>query len=109
MLETFFAAPYFLSYFNEFGGGVQGGYHFVTDSNYDWGQDLFRLQSWVNTQPQVDKIAVDYFGGGDPEYYLPGKAVGWSSSMGNPSRSGHPLACRLREHTRRRHPTARAR
>ncbi len=93
LLETLFAAPYFLSYFNEFGGGVQGGYHFVTDSNYDWGQDLIRLQSWVNANPQVDKIAVDYFGGGDPEYYLPGKAVPWSSSMGNPSDQGiHWLA-----------------
>ncbi len=92
-LETFFAAPYFLSYFNEFGGGVQGGYHFVTDSNYDWGQDLIRLQIWVNANPQVNKIAVDYFGGGDPEYYLPGKAVPWSSSMGNPSDQGiHWLA-----------------
>jgi hypothetical protein len=93
LLETLFAAPYFLSYFNEFGGGVQGGYHFVTDSNYDWGQDLLRLQSWVDTQPQVNKIAVDYFGGGDPEYYLGAKAVPWSSSMGNPADHGiHWLA-----------------
>ena len=36
VLETLFAAPYFLSYFNEFGGGVWNGYHWVTDSNYDW-------------------------------------------------------------------------
>jgi hypothetical protein len=93
LLETLFAAPYFLSYFNEFGGGVQGGYHFVDDSNYDWGQDLLRLQSWVNANPQVDKIAVDYFGGGNPQYYLGSKAVGWSSSMGNPSNQGiHWLA-----------------
>jgi hypothetical protein len=93
LLETFFAAPYFLSYFNEFGGGVQGGYHFVTDSNYDWGQDLIRLQSWVNANPQVDTIAVDYFGGGDPQYYLGAKAVPWSSSMGNPADQGiHWLA-----------------
>jgi hypothetical protein len=92
-LETLFAAPYFLSYFNEFGGGVWGGYHFVDDSNYDWGQDLIRLQSWVNANPQVDKIAVDYFGGGDPGYYLPGKAVPWSSSMGDPATQGiHWLA-----------------
>lgn len=93
LLETLFAAPYFLSYFNEFGGGVWGGYHFVADSNYDWGQDLLRLQLWVNAHPQVNAIAVDYFGGGDPEYYLPGKAVPWSSSMGNPADQGiHWLA-----------------
>jgi hypothetical protein len=93
LLETFFAAPYFLSYFNELGGGVQGGYHFVTDSNYDWGQDLLRLQSWVNANPQVDKIAVDYFGGGDPQYYLGNKEVNWSSAQGNPAAQGiHWLA-----------------
>lgn len=93
LLETLFAAPYFLSYFNEFGGGVGGGYHFVTDSNYDWGQDLLRLQSWVNANPQVDKIAVDYFGGGNPQYYLGDKEVPWSSSMGNPTAQGiHWLA-----------------
>jgi hypothetical protein len=93
LIETLFAAPYFLSYFNEFGGGVQGGYHFVTDSNYDWGQDLLRLQSWVNANPHVDTIAVDYFGGGDPHYYLGNKEVNWSSAQGNPAAQGiHWLA-----------------
>jgi hypothetical protein len=83
--ETLFAAPYFLSYFNEFGGGVWNGYHYATDSNYDWGQDLLRLQTWVNAHPEVDKIAVDYFGGGNPHYYLGAKEVDWSSSKGNPT------------------------
>jgi hypothetical protein len=83
--ETFSAAPYFLSYFNEFAGGTMNGYHYVTDSNYDWGQDLLRLQSWVNAHPEVDKIAVDYFGGGNPKYYLGPKEVDWNSAMGNPA------------------------
>ncbi len=92
-LETLFTAPYFLSYFNELGGGTWGGYHFVTDSNYDWGQDLLRLQSWVNANPQVDKIAVGYFGGGDPQYCLCNKEVNWSSSQGDPADKGiHWLA-----------------
>ena len=91
--ETLFAAPYFLSYFNEFGGGVWNGYHYATDSNYDWGQDLLRLQAWVNAHPEVDKIAVDYFGGGNPKYYLGAKEVNWSSSKGNPANQGiHWLA-----------------
>jgi hypothetical protein len=97
VLETLFAAPYFLSYFNELGGGVWNGYHWVTDSNYDWGQDLLRLQTWVANQNQrctlietaspcgIDKIAVDYFGGGNPKYYLGNKEVDWSSSKGNPA------------------------
>ncbi len=91
ILETLFAAPYFLSYFNEFGGGVWGGYHYVTDSNYDWGQDLLRLQNWVATSGVIgpnDKIAVDYFGGGDPSYYLGSREVNWSSSDGNPAAQG---------------------
>ena len=83
--ETLFSAPYFLSYFNEFGGGVWNGYHYVTDSNYDWGQDLLRLQLFMNAHPEIDTIAIDYFGGGNPKYYLGSKEVDWSSSKGNPA------------------------
>jgi hypothetical protein len=85
LLETLFAAPYFLSYFNEFAGSVPNGYRYVTDSNYDWGQDLLRLQTFVNTNPGIDTIAVDYFGGGSPHYYLGDKEVDWQSAKGNPA------------------------
>jgi 4-amino-4-deoxy-L-arabinose transferase-like glycosyltransferase len=92
-LETLIAGPHFLSYFNEFGGGTWNGYRYVTDSNYDWGQDLLRLKQWVATHPEVDTIAVDYFGGGSPKYYLGNKEVDWSSSKGNPADQGiHWLA-----------------
>lgn len=91
--ETFYASPNFLSYFNEIGDGKYGGYRFVTDSNYDWGQDLLRLVDWSKQHPEADKIAVDYFGGGNPQYYLPNIAVPWQSSKGNPADSGiHYLA-----------------
>ncbi|MBU6500268.1 MAG: glycosyltransferase family 39 protein [Patescibacteria group bacterium] len=91
--ETMAAAPYFLSYFNEIGGGVWGGYRYVTDSNYDWGQDLLRLQQFIKSHPEIDKIAVDYFGGGNPKYYLGNKEVDWQSSKGNPTDQGiHWLA-----------------
>ena len=90
-IETMSASPYFLSYFNEIGGGVRYGYRSVTDSNYDWGQDLIRLKKWVEQNlpagRQVEKIAVDYFGGGDIKYYLGEKAEGWRSSRGNPADS----------------------
>ncbi len=88
LLETALAAPFFLSYFNQLGGGVSGGYRFVTDSNYDWGQDLLRLQDFVFKHPEIKKIAVDYFGGGSPNYYLSPKEVDWSSSKGNPADKG---------------------
>jgi hypothetical protein len=93
IFEATMTAPYFLSYFNEIGGGIWNGYRFVDDSNYDWGQDLIRLQSFVQTHPEVNKIAVDYFGGGDPSYYLGNKEVNWWASRGNPANSGiHYLA-----------------
>ncbi len=92
-LETAFAAPYFLSYFNEFGGGTWGGYRYVTDSNYDWGQDLLRLRSFVDAHPEIQKIGVDYFGGGSPSYFLGAKEVNWWSARGNPADQGiHWLA-----------------
>ncbi|MEK9186706.1 MAG: hypothetical protein AAB885_03935, partial [Patescibacteria group bacterium] len=75
--------PHYLSYFNIFGGGTNHGYRSVTDSNYDWGQDLKRLAIWVK-ENGISKIAVDYFGGGSPKYYL-GEAVElWQSVRGNP-------------------------
>jgi len=70
LIETLSTAPYFLSYFNQLGGGTRSGYRYVTDSNYDWGQDLLRLKMFVDSHPEIDKIAVDYFGGGNPKYYL---------------------------------------
>jgi preprotein translocase subunit Sss1 len=85
LLETLFAAPYFLSYYNEFGGGTSEGYRYVTDSNYDWGQDMLRLQDFVAAHGEIDKIGVDYFGGGMPDYYLGPKEVNWWSGHGNPA------------------------
>lgn len=85
--ETIYATPYFLSYFNKAAGGTFNGYHYVTDSNYDWGQDLKRLKKWVE-ENKIKKIAVDYFGGGDPAYYLGEKTELWWSARGNPQNEG---------------------
>ncbi len=87
LTETLLASPYFLSYFNEFGGGIYGGYKYVTDSNYDWGQDLKRLKNFVD-EKNIDKIGVDYFGGGNLKYYLGDKVEPWWSARGNPKNSG---------------------
>ncbi len=99
--------PSYLSYFNAAAGGHTVGYRYVTDSNYDWGQDLKYLQKWVDdynacvgadwiatnngagcqnlpknipTQMPIDKIRVDYFGGSDPKYYLGDKYIPWWGS-----------------------------
>ena len=68
--------PHFLAYFNELVGGPDKGYIYTVDSNLDWGQDLKRLKKWVD-EKGIDKIYVDYFGGGDAEYYLKEKYAPW--------------------------------
>ncbi|RLC35406.1 MAG: hypothetical protein DRH33_08570 [Candidatus Nealsonbacteria bacterium] len=75
-LSTF---PHYLSYFNEIAGGPKNGYKFVVDSNYDWGQDLLRLKNWVE-ENKIEKIYVDYFGGGDVGYYLGDKYLPWQGT-----------------------------
>ncbi|MFH0803737.1 MAG: glycosyltransferase family 39 protein [Candidatus Tagabacteria bacterium] len=83
ILSALFAFPYYLSYYNELGGGTSYGYKISTDSNYDWGQDLKRLKNWVDKNLPADgRVAVDYFGGGNPQYYLGEKFIPWHSSMG---------------------------
>jgi hypothetical protein len=75
-----FSYPGYVSYFNETVGGSKNGYKIVTDSNVDWGQDLNRLKTFLNQNPQISKINVDYFGGGNPEFYLGEKYVSWWDS-----------------------------
>ena len=82
LVNTFWISPHFISFFNFFGGRDEG-YKVVTDSNFDWGQDLKRLREFVG-ENNIDKIAVDYFGGGSPKYYLNNKVEYWWSSRGNP-------------------------
>ena len=90
--------PSYISYFNTAAGGHENGYQYVTDSNYDWGQDLLRLRQWVDTynrcagqlnsnpmdecsqltlngQPlptttPIDTMRIDYFGGSSQQYYF---------------------------------------
>lgn len=65
LVETVLAYPSYVSYFNESVGGPKNGYKYVTDSNADWGQDLGRLGKFLDSHPEIDRIRVDYFGGGD--------------------------------------------
>jgi len=68
--------PHFLAYFNELAGGPNNGYIYTVNSNLDWGQDLKRLKKWVD-EKNIDKIYVDYFGGGEAQYYLKEKFAPW--------------------------------
>ncbi len=73
--------PHFIAYFNEFAGGPNGGARYIVDSNLDWGQDLRRLKKFVEKN-NIDKIKVDYFGGGDVAYYLGDRAEIWHADNG---------------------------
>jgi hypothetical protein len=68
--STIAAHPYYLSYFNELIGGPANSGKYFSDSSVDWGQDLRRLKTYVDEHPEINHIAVDYFGGGVPEYYF---------------------------------------
>ncbi len=89
--------PHYLPYYNELAGGPDNGYKIAVDSNLDWGQDLRRLDEWIKTEganlsdvplgsrlPPINRIYLDYFGGGDPEYYLGNKYIKWTGDM-NPA------------------------
>lgn len=77
------ANPNFMTYYNELAGGERNGYNIAVDSNYDWGQDLKRLKIYAEKNG-IEKIAVDYFGGGQVKHYFGEKGENWWSSRGYP-------------------------
>lgn len=74
--------PFYLSYYNE-AIGIENGYRYIVDSNYDWGQDLKRLRD-IAEKENIKKIHLDYFGGGSPRHYLGEKYEPWWSAKGPP-------------------------
>ena len=58
-----------LSFFNELAGGPTKGYHYLVDSNLDWGQDLKRLRHWMVERKLKQPINLCYFGMADPRYH----------------------------------------
>lgn len=85
VISVLIAFPFFLSYYNEL-IGIEDGYRYIVDSNYDWGQDLKRLRDIVEENPALagQKIHLDYFGGGSPRYYLAERFEPWWSARGMP-------------------------
>ncbi|MBM3255948.1 MAG: glycosyltransferase family 39 protein [Candidatus Moranbacteria bacterium] len=68
--------PSYLPYFNEFIGGSKNGWKYMVDSNVDWGQDLIRLRDYADKN-NIQTIKVDYFGGGNLDYYLGNRYESW--------------------------------
>jgi hypothetical protein len=60
--------PHYLSFFNVVAGGPANGQRIAVDSNIDWGQDLLRLQRWLD-EYEVDTVKLGWFGTADPDYY----------------------------------------
>lgn len=85
-IESSLAFPHQLAYFNQLTSLGKQNYPVALKSNYDWGQDLKYLAEFVKKN-QIQKIAVDYYGGGDPTYYLKNQAVPWSSIQSLPQES----------------------
>ena len=59
--------PNYIAYFNEFAGGPKGGYKIMTDSNLDWGQDVFRIKDYIQKN-NLQNVYLVY--GWDGDMYL---------------------------------------
>ncbi len=66
--ECFWVHPHYLSYFNALVGGSSHGYHWLDDSDQDWGQGLPALASWMR-QENLTQVLLGYAGAGDPRVY----------------------------------------
>jgi hypothetical protein len=53
--------PHHLAYFNEAAGGATGGREHLLDSNIDWGQDLYLVRDFMESN-DLDEIGLAYFG-----------------------------------------------
>lgn len=79
--------PDYLAYFNEFVGSPAKGYHWLVDSNLDWGQDLKRLKAYMD-QEGIARIKLSYFGVAHPEYYgiVYDPLPGYPLALGDPDK-----------------------
>jgi hypothetical protein len=68
VVGTLLVWPDYVAYFNEFIGGSRNGYHWLTDSNVDWGQDLKELRRFMSGRG-IERVGLSYFGTADPAHY----------------------------------------
>jgi hypothetical protein len=61
-------APHQLAYFNEFVGGPEEGYRYLSNSNVDWGQDLRSVKEYMEREG-LPMIYLSYYGTAPPAYY----------------------------------------
>lgn len=59
LLSSISSYPNYLAYFNESACGPKGGYKILGDSNLDWGQDIFRIKTYLD-QHQINNGFILY-------------------------------------------------
>ncbi|HDQ72030.1 MAG TPA: phospholipid carrier-dependent glycosyltransferase [Chloroflexi bacterium] len=68
VLVTVALSPWHLAYFNLFAGGVDGGYHYLVDSNLDWGQTWKALKRYVD-EHHIIEFGLSQYTINDPHAY----------------------------------------
>jgi hypothetical protein len=74
LLLTWYAAgsiwisPHYLAYISEIGGGPDNGIHLLFESDFDWGQELKGLSSYLKDK-KIERIKLGCFSTADPGHY----------------------------------------
>jgi hypothetical protein len=61
-------SPHYLAYVSEIGGGPNNGINLLFESDFDWGQELKGLSSYLDER-NVERIKLGYFSTADPAHY----------------------------------------
>jgi 4-amino-4-deoxy-L-arabinose transferase-like glycosyltransferase len=68
-VESAAAFPRYLAFFNVPSGGRSQGSKYVVDSNLDWGQDMKRLQEYLQRSGAAGNVCLEAFTVAPPSYY----------------------------------------
>jgi hypothetical protein len=61
-------SPHYVAYINEIGGGPDNGINLLSESDFDWGQEMKGLRSYLD-EKKIDRIKLAYFSTADPAHY----------------------------------------
>jgi hypothetical protein len=65
---TLTLAPHYLAFFNKMASGPDHGYNYLVDSNLDWGQNLWDLRSWMESNGH-DHVYYAHYSPARPQAY----------------------------------------
>lgn len=70
IIELVLSWPNYIAFFNLLSGGQKNGWRIATDSNLDWGQDLYRIKKYINEHNLKD-VYIEYYWDSEKalEYY----------------------------------------